>query len=50
MNCASALPLSTCFCTRRSHSAADLLVGVRQSGQRVSCCRHLTEQSVQMLL
>eukprot|EP00628_Pelagophyceae_sp_CCMP2097_P007468 CAMPEP_0184115456 /NCGR_PEP_ID=MMETSP0974-20121125/19937_1 /TAXON_ID=483370 /ORGANISM="non described non described, Strain CCMP2097" /LENGTH=54 /DNA_ID=CAMNT_0026418575 /DNA_START=286 /DNA_END=450 /DNA_ORIENTATION=+ len=50
MICASALPSSTCFCTRRTHSASDVWAGARQSGQRLSCCKHLTWHTVQMLL
>eukprot|EP00628_Pelagophyceae_sp_CCMP2097_P003646 CAMPEP_0184086928 /NCGR_PEP_ID=MMETSP0974-20121125/5459_1 /TAXON_ID=483370 /ORGANISM="non described non described, Strain CCMP2097" /LENGTH=55 /DNA_ID=CAMNT_0026389619 /DNA_START=263 /DNA_END=427 /DNA_ORIENTATION=- len=45
MICAWALPLSTCFCSRRDHSAV-VEAGARQSGRRLSCWLHLTWQTV----
>eukprot|EP00628_Pelagophyceae_sp_CCMP2097_P000950 CAMPEP_0184090884 /NCGR_PEP_ID=MMETSP0974-20121125/7455_1 /TAXON_ID=483370 /ORGANISM="non described non described, Strain CCMP2097" /LENGTH=54 /DNA_ID=CAMNT_0026393611 /DNA_START=98 /DNA_END=262 /DNA_ORIENTATION=+ len=50
MTCASAFPLSKCFCSRRNISASDLGAGARQSGQRSSYLSHLKAHSVQSLL
>jgi len=47
-SCASAFPSSTCFCSRRTHSASDFGAGARQSRQRASCCRHLSWHAVQI--
>eukprot|EP00628_Pelagophyceae_sp_CCMP2097_P013860 CAMPEP_0206811300 /NCGR_PEP_ID=MMETSP0975-20121206/7189_1 /ASSEMBLY_ACC=CAM_ASM_000399 /TAXON_ID=483370 /ORGANISM="non described non described, Strain CCMP2097" /LENGTH=94 /DNA_ID=CAMNT_0054353423 /DNA_START=83 /DNA_END=368 /DNA_ORIENTATION=+ len=49
-SCASAFPLFTCFCIRRTTSASDDGGGDRQRGHRVSCCCHFAEHAVQILL
>eukprot|EP00628_Pelagophyceae_sp_CCMP2097_P008770 CAMPEP_0184115548 /NCGR_PEP_ID=MMETSP0974-20121125/19986_1 /TAXON_ID=483370 /ORGANISM="non described non described, Strain CCMP2097" /LENGTH=54 /DNA_ID=CAMNT_0026418673 /DNA_START=205 /DNA_END=369 /DNA_ORIENTATION=- len=49
MICASGFPSSACFCSRRSTSSDESGATARQSGQRSSFCRHLTEQSAQIV-